>query len=169
MRVQLDQQELTKQALQDLYLRGPTGAEVPLAEVVATTTQRGFATIRRQDGFREVAVAGEVDEAVTTGQDVLDALRPDIAAIAAKYNLQFRFAGKAEEQAQTFGDMQIGAAIGLALMYIILAWVFGSYWLPLSVMAIIPFGMIGVSFGHLLMGYDLTFLSMECWGSPVFW
>jgi multidrug efflux pump subunit AcrB len=27
-------------------------------------------------------------------------------------------------------------------------------------MSIIPFGMIGVSFGHFLMGYDLTFLSM---------
>jgi len=56
--------------------------------------------------------------------------------------------------------MQIGAIVGLALIYIILAWVFGSYWLPLAVMSIIPFGMIGVSFGHYIMNYDLTFLSM---------
>jgi len=56
--------------------------------------------------------------------------------------------------------MRIGAIVGLALMYIILAWVFGSYWLPLSVMSIIPFGLIGAAGGHWLMGYDLTFLSM---------
>jgi multidrug efflux pump subunit AcrB len=160
VRVQLDEELLAGQALEDLYLRGPTGAEVPLGQVVAMTTQRGFATIRRQDGFREIAIAGEVDETVTTGQEVLAALEPDIVTIASQNGLQYRFAGKAEEQAQTFGDMKIGAMTGLALIYIILAWVFGSYWLPLAVMSIIPFGMIGVSFGHFLMGYDLTFLSM---------
>ncbi len=160
IRVRMDKAALASRSLDDLYLRGPTGAEVPLSQVVTTETQRGFATIRREDGFREVAVAGEVDKTVTTSQAVLEAVEPDIADIARKYGLQYRFAGKAEEQAQTFGDMQVGAMIGLALMYIILAWVFGSYWLPLAVMSIIPFGMIGVSFGHFLMGYDLTFLSM---------
>ena len=160
VRVRLDANMLEDQALDDLYLRSPSGAEVPLGEVVTTTTQRGFATIRRQDGFREIAIAGEVDETLTTSQKVLGALEPKIEAIAAKYGLQYRFAGKAEEQAQTFGDMKIGALTGLALIYIVLAWVFGSYWLPLAVMSIIPFGMIGVSFGHFLMGYDLTFLSM---------
>ena len=160
IRVRMDEDVLNARSLEDLHLRGPTGAEVPLSEVVTTESQRGFATIRREDGFREVSVAGEVDEAVTTSQAVLDAVEPEIAAIAQKHGLQYRFAGKAEEQAQTFGDMQIGAIVGLALIYIILAWVFGSYWLPFAVMSIIPFGMIGVSFGHFLMGYDLTFLSM---------
>ena len=160
IRVQLDQDALRGEALENLYLRGPTGAEVRLGEVIDTVTQRGFSTIRRQDGFREVAVAGEVDENVTKSQEVLDQAEPAIRDIAERYDLQYRFAGKAEEQAQTFGDMGIGAITGLALIYIILAWVFGSYWLPLAVMAIIPFGMIGVSFGHFLMNYDLTFLSM---------
>jgi multidrug efflux pump subunit AcrB len=160
VRVQLDEDALASQPLEELYLRGPTGAEVPLGDVVTTEEHRGFDAIRRQDGFREVSVAGEVDENLATSQEVLQALEPDIRAIADRHGLQYRFAGKAEEQAQTFGDMQIGAITGLALIYIILAWVFGSYWLPLAVMSIIPFGMIGVSFGHYLMGYDLTFLSM---------
>ena len=116
--------------------------------------------IRRENGFREVAITGEVDENVTSSGEVLEALEADIAAVAQKHGLNFRFAGKAEEQAQTFGDMKIGAIVGLALMFIILAWVFGSWFLPLAVMSIIPFGMIGVAFGHVIMGYDLTFLSM---------
>ncbi|MCA8927406.1 MAG: efflux RND transporter permease subunit [Alphaproteobacteria bacterium] len=160
VRVRLDADALANRPLEDVYLRGPTGAEVPLGEVVSTESQRGFATIRREDGFREVAVAGEIDETATTSQALLTALEPGIAQIAKKFGLQYRFAGKAEEQAQTFGDMKIGAITGLALIYIVLAWVFGSYWLPLAVMAIIPFGMIGVSLGHFLLGYDLTFLSM---------
>lgn len=158
--VQLDRDDLANMALEDLYLRGPTGAEVPLGEVVSMESKRGFSTIRRQDGFREVAITGEVDESVTSNSDVLAALDTDIRALAKKHGLDVRYAGKAEEQAQTFGDMKIGAITALVLIYIILAWVFGSYWLPIAVMAIIPFGMIGVSFGHYLMNYDLTFLSM---------
>ena len=102
-----------------------------------------------------MAVTGEVDENVTTNGDVLAALDTDIRAVAKKHGLEVRYAGKAEEQAKTFGDMKIGAMTALALIYIVLAWVFGSYWLPLAVMAIIPFGFIGLS-----MNYDLTFLSM---------
>ncbi len=158
--VRLDEDALARIALEDLYLQGPGGIQAPLGEIVSMESARGFSMIRRENGFREVAVTGEVDENVTSSGEVLAALEEDIAAVARKHGLQMRFAGKAEEQAQTFGDMQIGAIVGLSLMYIILAWVFGSWWLPLAVMSIIPFGMIGVGFGHLLMGYDLTFLSM---------
>ncbi len=158
--VQMDRSALASMSLEDLYLRGPTGAEVTLGEVVSMEAKRGFSTIRRHDGFREVAVTGEVDENITSNGEVLAALDPEIQALAKKHSLNVRYAGKAEEQAQTFGDMKIGAITALALIYIILAWVFGSYWLPVAVMAIIPFGMIGVSFGHYLMNYDLTFLSM---------
>ena len=42
----------------------------------------------------------------------------------------------------------------------ILAWLFESYAQPLAVMLAIPFGIIGIVWGHLLLGYDLTFLSI---------
>ncbi len=158
--VRLDEDALGRMALEDLYLRGSTGVQAPLGEIVTMENARGFSAIRRENGFREVAITGEVDENVVSGGEVLDALDADIHAVAQKHGLNVRYAGKAEEQAQTMGDMKIGAVIGLALIYIILAWVFGSYWLPFAVMSIIPFGMIGVGFGHWLMGYDLTFLSM---------
>jgi multidrug efflux pump subunit AcrB len=158
--VQLDKEVLASTILEDLYIRGPTGAQVPLGEVVTLTSKHGFSIIRRQDGFREVAITGEVDENVTSNGIVLAEIKDRTDAMAKKHGINIRFAGKAEEQAKTFGDMKIGAMTGLALIYIILAWVFGSYWLPLAVMSIIPFGMIGVGFGHYLMNYDLTFLSM---------
>ena len=41
-----------------------------------------------------------------------------------------------------------------------LAWVFGSYWRPLAVMAIIPFGLVGAVLGHLLLGFNLTIMSL---------
>jgi multidrug efflux pump subunit AcrB len=42
----------------------------------------------------------------------------------------------------------------------VLAWTFGSYARPIAVMMIIPFGFVGTVFGHWLMGFDLTILSL---------
>ncbi len=84
----------------------------------------------------------------------------ELPVIADRHGVAFRFAGKAEEQASTLADMKVGALIGLAAIYIILAWVFASYGRPLVVMSIIPFGLIGAIVGHLVLGYTLTILSL---------
>ena len=144
-----------------LYLFGPNGTEVPLSAVVTVTPSSGYDVIRRERGRREVSVTAEVDETVTTNNVVLSALRRDgLAEIAGDAGLEWRFAGKAEEQAETFADMGVGAAIGLAGMFLVLAWIFGSYSRPLAVLAVVPLGFIGVSLGHFFTGFDLTILSM---------
>ena len=56
--------------------------------------------------------------------------------------------------------MKMGAAIGLVTIYIILAWVFASFARPVVVMLIIPFGLIGAVYGHWLLGFDLSVLSL---------
>ncbi len=161
IRVQLPEAEATEAAVRNLYLRSPAGAETPLEEVVSFREDAGFARIRRKDGRREVAVFAEIDETVTKPGTIITALSDGrVQAIAQRYNLSFRFAGKAEEQAQTLGDMQTGAMIGLSAIYIILAWVFASYSRPIIVMSIIPFGLIGAVAGHLILGYDITILSL---------
>jgi len=57
-------------------------------------------------------------------------------------------------------DMKVGLLIGLSMIYIVLAWVFGSYGWPLVVMMAIPFGLVGAILGHWWMGLDMTILSM---------
>ncbi|MCZ6610696.1 MAG: efflux RND transporter permease subunit, partial [Alphaproteobacteria bacterium] len=148
-------------ALDSLYLRAPGGAEVALSAVVKRETKRGFSQIRRENGVREVAVTGEIDEAVASSNEVLEALEKDgIRDIAARQGVEVRFAGKAQEQSETLADMKMGAAIGLVMIYIILAWVFASFTRPAVVMAIIPFGLIGAVMGHWMLGFDLTILSL---------
>ena len=56
--------------------------------------------------------------------------------------------------------LQIGVLIGLASIYIILAWTFASYVRPVVVMAIIPMGLVGAVLGHLLLGYNFSMLSL---------
>ena len=145
----------------NLFLRAPDGTEVPLSEVVTLRQERGFSRLRREDGAREVAVTAEIDETVTSLGALLPAITEGgLADITERYGLSYRFKGKAEEQAESAADMGTGAVIGLVAIYIILAWVFANFSRPVIVMAIIPFGFVGAVLGHLLLGFDLTILSM---------
>lgn len=161
VRVQYPRGTIAPSTLRELYLRSPAGVEVPLSEVVSLREDRGFSLIRREDGVREAAVAAEIDTAIANPTELVAALSAGpMNDIAERHGIAFRFAGKAEEQGETLADMKLGAQIALAAMYIILAWVFASYTRPFVVMAIIPFAFIGVAAGHLLLGFDLTILSI---------
>lgn len=141
-------------------LLAPDGREVRLEEVARLRERRGFALIRREDAAREVAVTAELDEARIRLEQVQEMLAPGLARIARSHGLEVRYAGRAEEQANTLADMRLGAVIALGLIYVVLAWVFGSFTRPIAVMSVIPFGVIGAVIGHLVMGYDLTILSL---------
>ncbi|MEH6354637.1 MAG: efflux RND transporter permease subunit, partial [Marinobacter sp.] len=83
-----------------------------------------------------------------------------LPSIVSRYNVRYSFEGRSADQRETIDDMKTGLIIGLALMYVVLAWVFASWSLPLIVMAIIPFALVGAILGHWLMGMQLTVLSL---------
>lgn len=161
VRVRLSQTDVNTSILDNLYVRSPEGLEVPLTEVVDITTDRGFARIRRENGYREVAVTAEIDLSVTRPAQVIRSLQNDgLADFAAARGVTFEFAGRAEEQRETSSDMKFGGMLGLAFIYIVLAWVFASYTRPFVVMSIIPLGFVGAVLGHFVFGADLTILSI---------
>lgn len=155
-------QELAGRAdLERLYLTTTRGDRVPLTEAVNITERRSFSIIQRKDGVRTVAVTADIDSEITKSQEVLDRLtREVLPPIIEKYGITYTFKGRADETQKSFKDLKQGAMLALALIYIVLGWVFASYWKPLAVMAIIPFGFVGAVFGHYVMGYNLTIISM---------
>ena len=159
--VSLTESAASRLSLGQFPLRGPSGREVPLGEVADLREDRGFATIRREDGVRQVAITAELNEARIKLEQVIEVLTDGgLPEIAERHGLAYRFAGKAEEQMETLADVRLGALLALILIYIILAWVFASFSRPFAVMLIIPFGLIGAVLGHLLLGYDLSILSL---------
>ncbi|MDH3580265.1 MAG: efflux RND transporter permease subunit, partial [Hyphomicrobiales bacterium] len=148
-------------ALHQLYLRSASGTRVPLTEVVTIREKVGFSTIQRIDGLRTTAVTGDVDGQITSVVDVLAKLDGTVMpGLVQKYGLKYSFKGRAEEREESFADLGVGAMLALILIYIILAWVFESYAKPLAVMAIIPFGVVGAILGHMVIGVNLTIISM---------
>lgn len=149
-------------ALRALSLKSPSGEFVPLTEIVSLSERQGFASIRRLDGKTTISVSGDIDDNISTTDKVIETLEAsgELASLTASHGVTYTYGGRSEEQRNAFADLSLGATIAVAVIYIILAWFFGSYWQPLAVMLIIPFGIVGAVFGHWLLGFKLTILSM---------
>lgn len=148
-------------ALESVYLSAPDGTRVPLTEIVSTTERQNFSLVQRTDGKRTVAVTADLDTKITTTEEIVARLETDIMpALSQKHGITYYYSGRDEERRKSFKDLQSGSYLALALIYIILGWVFASYFKPFAVMAIIPFGFVGAIAGHYIMGYDVTIISM---------
>lgn len=139
----------------------PAGAVVPLENVVTLEHRRGLELLRHTDGHLGIHVTADVDSSRTNANVVLATLlETSLPALVERHGLSYSLEGRAEDQRETGADMLLGAVIGILLIYLVLAWVFGSYVWPFAVMAAIPFGLTGAIFGHWLLGMDLTILSL---------
>ena len=137
------------------------GRLVYLGDVADITPGRAMNTISRRDNQRLGLVTAEVDDQVTTPLAVTELLRSEFEHIEAElpgYTLVFL--GEKKDASESFSGMRDALLISGALIFFILAALFRSLLDPLVVMFAIPFGMIGVVFGHMLFGYNLQFLSV---------
>lgn len=156
-----DDERYNLASLENIGLKLPTGETVPLASVVDIRFQRGFEVLRHREGRLSVQVAGDIDPAVNNTNEVNDLLEKEVLpGLTRKYGITYRFEGRAADQAETLADMRLGLMFGLAMIYLVLAWVFASYTWPFVVMVAIPFGLIGALGGHYALGIDMTILSL---------
>jgi multidrug efflux pump subunit AcrB len=150
-----------QRTLTSLPIITPAGQSAPLDNIIELESRRGLALLRHTDGQLGVSVTADIDSETTNANQVIADLRADVLpGILSRYGIEAVFKGKAEEQRETGSDMMAGAVLGLAMIYIILAWVFGAYTWPIAVMLAIPFGLCGAILGHLVLGIDLTILSL---------
>lgn len=151
----------TLATLSRLVLVLPNGEFSPLDTLVTLSHQRGFEALRHFDGQLAVRVSGDVDRALNNANRILADLESSfLPQMLVRYGVGYALEGRAQDQKETMGDMRTGALMALALIYIVLAWVFASYSKPLVIMVAIPFGFVGAIFGHYVMGIELTILSL---------
>ncbi|TKV69175.1 efflux RND transporter permease subunit [Marinobacter panjinensis] len=162
VRVQLPREQRESMAtLSQLTVRIPDGRFVPLAQVMNLDHRQGFQALRHAEGELSVEVTASLNTRISTSDQIIASLEENVLpSLASQYNLRYSFEGRAADQRETMDDMKTGLIIGLGLMYVVLAWVFASWSMPLIVMAIIPFALVGALIGHWLMGLQLTILSL---------
>jgi hypothetical protein len=162
VRVRLPESERASLALLErMTIRSPNGDWVPLTTVARWTTRQGFEALRHAESQLAVEVNATVNSAVANTNEILAGLTDvTMPELTRKYGIHWSFEGRAADQRETMAEMKVGVMLGLSLIYIVLAWVFGHYGWPLIIMLAIPFGLVGAITGHWIMGIDLTILSM---------
>ncbi len=144
--------------LEDFTVTAPDGRQVPLGAVATLELTRGYARIHRVDGRRTITVQGDMDTNLANAGEVIADTRARFLPQLARDHpgVSVSFEGQEREGATTASSVQRGFILGLVGVYLLLSFMFRSYVEPIVVMLIIPMGLIGVIWGHMLMGLDLS-------------
>jgi multidrug efflux pump subunit AcrB len=148
--------------VEDMRIRTAEGAEVPFNQVAQVNIKQGYAAIERAQRYRVIKVTADVDEKVSNANEVRNLLAANFLPVLKSRHsgLRYTIEGVGKRQQETWADVFKGFGIALFGIYALLAIPFRSFTQPLVVMAAIPFGFVGALGGHMLMGYNLSILSI---------
>lgn len=149
----------------DLYnmrVATPDGSRIPITKAADITETESFSAINRVDRKRVINITASVDEKRANAREVLADLKAGVLSDLEREHpgIKIDFEGESRASSETLGSMKQGFMAALAVMYILLAVPFRSYSLPFVVMCAIPFGVVGAVLGHMLLGYNLSIMSL---------
>jgi len=155
-------ERLSEFDVEQLRVKASTGAFVPLGSVARFERSRAPTTIERESGQRVVNVKADLSATAKSSQNVVTDLRDTyFASLAARYpGLQVDLVGEQRDQQESLSSLGRNFLVALFVMYALLAIPFRSYVQPLIIMSAIPFGFVGAVVGHLVMGFELSIISM---------
>ncbi len=147
--------------LDDFVIRTSAGVEVPLMSVVEIDRGEAFRSIARRDGRRVITVSAKAEpKSAASGilKVVRDELLPELRAEFP--GITWTFEGSQAEMRESTASLWGGFALAMGVIYALLAIAFRSYVQPVIVMLSIPFGMVGAILGHVILGYELSLVSL---------
>ncbi len=156
-----DQRNSTRD-LMNVRIRLADGTEAPLSTMARTIESRSYSEINRVDGRRIVSVSGKGDTEVTTPTDATSIIDTTVipGLVRDFPGLRVDKSGFSREQTQDLASILSAFVFALLIMYALLAAELKSYVQPLIIAAGIPAGVAGAIIGHLLLGYDISFISI---------
>lgn len=151
----------TLESLEDMMLRTPSGDEVPLKQVVLFEPGQGPAVINRTDRQRSIKITADLETTANANEVVANYTTNVLDRIGDLYpGIRYSFEGEQEDQRQSMNEMSVGFIGALIGMYLLIAIPLRSYFQPLIIMSVIPFGLVGAIWGHALLGLNLSIMSM---------
>ncbi|MCL1143120.1 efflux RND transporter permease subunit [Shewanella gaetbuli] len=148
--------------VQDVLIKTSQGAELPLSEVAEITVVQGVNSIRRENGNRTINVWASVDaeqaEPFKLAKNIRDNFIPELLV---KYpRVRSEVSGSIQEQLDSADTQLRDFIVSMLVIYSLLAIPLRSYLQPIMIMSVIPFGVIGSVLGHIILGIDLSALSV---------
>ena len=153
-RVQAEAQAPFRQRPEDigrLYVRSNRGEMVPVGALTRTEFRGGPSIQSRFNGFTSALITG-VPAAGRSSGELLDAVE---RLVADKYEAQgvgYGYSGQSFQERASSGDSGLVFALGLVLVFLVLAAQYESWSIPFAVLLGIPFGIFGAFVGVYVRG-----------------
>lgn len=148
--------------LEGMIVRTPAGGEMPLVEAVDLNRTGAHTEIKRVNAQRVLTVTANIVPELTN----VNKVRADLEAhvfpqLAANYQgLTFAYGGRQQEEIDAMRALMWGLAASLAVIFGMLAAIYRSYAEALITMLVVPFAIAAALLGHMVMGYDLSVVSV---------
>ncbi len=147
--------------LENKRVRTTGGIAIPFSAAAEASLGRGYSTIQRTDRRRTINVTAEVDETQANANELLADITENVLPplLGDHPGVTYSLEGEQRDQGEALESLRSGFLLALLIIFALLAIPFKSYIQPLLVMGVIPFGVVGAIWGHVIMGLNLTILS----------
>ena len=147
---------------EQLSLFNNKGVDIPLSAIAQVSDKREFSTITRINHQRTVTISGDIDAGIANTNEVINDTRNRfLNELQQRYpGMYISLEGEVKNSRETNSSVLIGFILGISGVYFLLSFQFRNYREPLVVLMNIPLALIGVVWGHKLMGLDITMPSM---------
>ncbi|WP_411992246.1 efflux RND transporter permease subunit [Agarivorans sp. DSG3-1] len=138
-----------------------SGESVMLADVASFHYQQQPDSLYRLNREQVVNLRWRQDRSVQSPEEVLAKIAPSFSEIEQRFpGVKIKPSGEFEELGEVQAGFKEAMIMTLLAIYVLLAVPLKSYWQPLIIMMVIPFGFAGAIFGHGMMNLPLSILSM---------
>lgn len=144
--------------LRSLPIQTASG-EIPLGVLTTESLKGSTPSIKHIDGDRVVSVSSYLQEGVILA-DVTTPFTEGIDSVEGIQNIQWSFAGDAQQSAESGAELGIALLIGIALMIGVLIYQFDSIRNTVFIISVVPLGLIGVLLGLFFFSQTLSFTAM---------
>jgi multidrug efflux pump subunit AcrB len=134
----------------------------PLTELAEVKVRRGFSEVNRVDQQRSITVNADVDKASGNTNKIVASINKEFMQVLRDRfpDVSLKWEGQQQQNRESMQSLVIGFFFAMIGMFVLLVLQFNSYFQPLLILLVVPFGMIGAVWGHALLGIPITLFSM---------
>ena len=149
------------QAVLSYRLPLPGGGSVPLGQLVEATMQESKGFIRHYKLRRAITIEADLDKEVIDTVQANDLLKAAWGDMRLRYpGIDLDFTGELDDIQESLDSMAILFALGIGLIYLILAAQFRSYFQPLLVLGTVLLALGGVVVGLFITGNPISLYTL---------
>ncbi len=147
--------------LQQAIIMLPNGGSVMMGDIAEFRHEQEPQVVYRRDREQVINLYWKQNRDLQSPEKTREQLEDTIESLHLQYpSVTIKAGGEFEEIGEVSDGFKSAMILTLLMIYILLAVPLKSYWQPMIIMAVIPFGFAGAIFGHYLMDLPISILSM---------